>query len=49
MIEINLYLFLLDTLEVTLKEGVAFPSSVDDYIIQLNPLEGLEPEIIDGI
>ena len=37
------------SLEVTLKEDVTFPSSVDDYIIQLNPLEGLEPEIIDGI
>lgn len=37
------------SLEVRLKDDVAFPSSVDDYMIHLNPLEGLEPEIIDGI
>lgn len=37
------------SLEVKLKEGVLNPSSVEDYEIILHPLEGLEPEIIDGI
>lgn len=37
------------SLEVTLKDGIANPSSVDDYEIKINALEGLEPEIINGI
>ena len=37
------------SLEITLKENVGFPNSIDDYHIKLNSLEGLEPEIIDGI
>lgn len=36
-------------LNVTLKEGVVNPSSVDDYDISLSSLDGLETEIIDGI
>ena len=38
-----------NTLKVNLKEGVDFPCSAQDYDIGLNSLEGLEPEIIDGI
>lgn len=38
-----------DTLKITLKEGVSYPSSIDDYDITLTDLEGLEPEVIDGI
>lgn len=37
------------SLEVTLKDGVSYPSFVDDYEIRLLPLEGLIPEIIDGV
>lgn len=31
------------------REGIAVPASVDDYVITLEPLEGLVPEIIDGL
>lgn len=34
---------------VKLKDGIDIPSSADDYIISVNDLEGLKPEIIDGI
>ena len=37
------------SLQVKLKDGVSVPGSFDDYDIELLPLEGLEPEIIDGI
>lgn len=37
------------TLKIELKAGVDFPTSVDDYNIKLENLQGLEPEIIDGI
>ena len=37
------------SLEISLKDDVAFPASIDDFVIQVNPLEGLEPEIINGI
>lgn len=33
------------SLKIKLKEGIAFPSSVDDYEIELEPLEGLSPEM----
>lgn len=33
---------------VTPKTGVDFPKSIDDYDIALEPLEGLEPEVISG-
>lgn len=38
-----------NTVQVTLKEGVASAQSAEDYEITLLPLEGLEAEIIDGI
>lgn len=38
-----------NTVQVTLKNGVASPQSAADYEITLLPLEGLEAEIIDGI
>ena len=34
---------------VALKDGVDLPASEDDYCISLLPLDGLTPEIIDGI
>ena len=33
----------------TLKDGVQMPSSVDDYTIDCESLEGLAPEVIDGV
>ena len=38
-----------DSVHVTAKDATALPESVDDYIITLDELPGLEPEIIDGI
>jgi len=38
-----------DSLKVVLKSGIAIPTSVNDYEISICPLEGLEPEIIEGI
>lgn len=35
--------------QASLREGIAVPASVDDYVITLEPLEGLVPEIIDGL
>lgn len=37
------------SLEIKLKEGIITPKSFDDYDIKLEKLDGLEPEIIDGI
>lgn len=37
------------SLDVRLKDDIAFPTSIDDYVIELKKLGGLEPEIIDGI
>lgn len=37
------------SLKVTPKAIDGLPESIDDYEITLEPLEGLEPEIIDGI
>ena len=37
------------SVKVTLKEIEGVPASVDDYVISLEPLPGLEPEVIDGI
>lgn len=34
---------------VRLKDGIITPSSVDDYDISLQDLQGLEPEVIDGV
>ena len=36
-------------LHVNMKDGVQNPKSVDDYCIELEELDGLAPEIIDGI
>lgn len=38
-----------NSLKVSLKDGVSYPSSADDYNIELMKLDGLEPEITDGI
>lgn len=37
------------SLKIELKEDVAFPKSFEDYIVKLEELDGLKPEIIDGI
>ena len=37
------------SLHAALKDENAIPSSVEDYEITLEPLDGLEPEIIDGV
>lgn len=37
------------SLHVTPKENIDVPSSADDYVITLDDLPGLKPEIIDGI
>jgi CRISPR-associated protein Csd2 len=36
------------SLEISLKPGVTEPSDIKDYIISINPLTDLLPEIIDG-
>ncbi|MEN1760937.1 MULTISPECIES: type I-C CRISPR-associated protein Cas7/Csd2 [Anoxynatronum] len=36
------------TLKVSLKEGITEPKDIDDYVIQVEPMEGLVPEILDG-
>ncbi|MBQ6994323.1 MAG: type I-C CRISPR-associated protein Cas7/Csd2 [Lachnospiraceae bacterium] len=38
-----------DSVKVTLKEDVAVPSSVDDYVITVEELTDLAPEVIEGI
>ncbi len=38
-----------DSVKIVLKEGITIPTSVDDYDISLTALEGLVPEIIEGI
>lgn len=38
-----------DSLKITQKVDVAIPASVEDYDIVLEPLAGLEPEIIEGM
>ncbi len=35
--------------QIALKDGVSYPKSAADYDITLEKLDGLEPEIIDGI
>ena len=37
------------SIEVKLRDPETIPASVDDYEIRVLPLDGLEPEIIDGI
>lgn len=38
-----------NTLKIKKKDDVIHPSSINDYVISLDNLEGLEPEIINGI
>lgn len=38
-----------NTIKIILKEGVELPTSIDDYVIEENNLDGLVPEIIEGI
>lgn len=38
-----------DSLKVELREGVMTPSSLNDYVITLENLPGLDPEIIEGM
>lgn len=38
-----------NSLQITQKDGVEYPKSAEDYDIKLTALDGLEPEIIDGI
>lgn len=37
------------SVKIQTKEGVLFPEKFEDYEIILEPLPGLEPEVIDGI
>lgn len=37
------------SLNIRLKDDVTIPQDANDYIITISPLDGLEPEIIDGI
>lgn len=37
------------SVKVTQKDAEVIPSSVEDYTVSLEPLPGLEPEIIDGV
>ena len=37
------------SVKVILKDSDTIPGSVEDYTISLDPLPGLEPEIIDGV
>ncbi len=38
-----------NSLIVTLKDNVSIPTSFEDYDVRIESLEGLEPEVIDGI
>ncbi len=38
-----------NSVQITPKDGVAYPKSVNDYNIMLEALDGLVPEIVDGI
>lgn len=38
-----------DSLKISLKESISYPTSVDDYEIRIEPLSGLEPQILAGI
>lgn len=37
------------SVRVSLKAGVSFPASVEDYVIEEDKLDGLVPEVIEGI
>lgn len=38
-----------NTIKITLKSGVELPNGLDDYVIEENDLNGLVPEIIEGM
>lgn len=38
-----------NSIQITPKDEVAYPKSVEDYNITITTLDGLEPEMIDGI
>ena len=38
-----------DSLKISLKEGISYPTSVDDYEIRIEPLSGLEPQFLAGM
>ena len=38
-----------DSIKISLKDGVLIPTSVEDYEINVMPLEGLDPEEIMGM
>lgn len=37
------------SLKIELKDGIDIPKKVEDYDIMVEKLDGLEPEIIEGI
>ncbi|MBQ8305762.1 MAG: type I-C CRISPR-associated protein Cas7/Csd2 [Blautia sp.] len=37
------------SVKISIKNGIVIPTSIDDYDITVEALEGLEPEIIEGI
>lgn len=37
------------SVKIALKDENKLPSSIDDYEISLEPLEGLEPEVLEGL
>ena len=37
------------SLTITPKDPSRIPESLEDYVITVQPLEGLEPEILDGV
>ena len=37
------------SVKVALRDAGTIPTSADDYVISLETLPGLEPEVIDGI
>ena len=37
------------SVKVALRDAGTIPTSADDYVISLEALLGLEPEVIDGI
>ncbi len=38
-----------DSLQIRLKDGVIYPHCIDDFTVTLQDLDGLVPEIIDGV
>ena len=37
------------SVKITEKDKKEIPTCADDYVITVEPLEGLEPEVMDGI